>query len=421
MKLARVLKKSTYHLNTQKYNNYISNSKSTYDARMSSRNEIRLSTNFNIWNNNIGYNLYYTRDRSLAGTVSSYISNIIRATIKSFNISNTIDYNNIRTTNTSSDSTRGTLLVTKYVRDNKFNIRGSLNYEIRPTTKINGFTLSGNYNFNRNYVLRNSVACNFYGDNRLAYNASLTKKMDKFNLSLLGGVDSKGDFTIGGGINLSMGFHPMDHQLFLTPNSFGSSSPLVSRVFFDNNNNRTYDSGDIPIQGAMLNINNTLTESNLSNSEGIVVSNLDAFRINNVSLNEESIESQEQSYLVSSNRGRSVKKREGSLIAIDFPVYQGGDIEGFVHYTSPNRKDVLYNFPVKLIDHQGKELARVRSQFDGYFSIGNVPLGEYTLKIDEKHLELNDYKMKSEVKVSLTPDNDISGGNIIEVIKKKEK
>ena len=70
----------------------------------------------------------------------------------------------------------------------------------------------------------------------------------------------------------------------------------------------------------------------------------------------------------------------GSDVSIDVAVVMTGDIEGHIFARSVDDKAVR-GVTVSLHDAEGREVARTRSEFDGFYSFTGVPGGDYEVRV----------------------------------------
>ena len=76
-------------------------------------------------------------------------------------------------------------------------------------------------------------------------------------------------------------------------------------------------------------------------------------------------------FLVPRAKAYELRTHAGSDISIDVAVVMTGDIEGYI----------FVGVIVSLHDAQGREIARTRSEFDGFYSFIGVPGGDYEVRV----------------------------------------
>ena len=76
-----------------------------------------------------------------------------------------------------------------------------------------------------------------------------------------------------------------------------------------------------------------------------------------------------------------LRTHAGSDISIDIAVVMTGDIEGYIFAGSAANAAGVRGVIVSLYDAQGREIARTRSEFDGFYNFIGVPGGDYEVRV----------------------------------------
>jgi hypothetical protein len=71
----------------------------------------------------------------------------------------------------------------------------------------------------------------------------------------------------------------------------------------------------------------------------------------------------------------------GSDVSIDVAVVMTGDIEGHIFAGSVDDAAAARGVIVSLHDTEGREVARTRTEFDGYYSFTGVAGGDYQVRV----------------------------------------
>ncbi len=86
-------------------------------------------------------------------------------------------------------------------------------------------------------------------------------------------------------------------------------------------------------------------------------------------------------FLVPRAQAYELSTHAGSDISIDVAVVLTGDIEGYIFVGSAANAAAVRGVIVSLHDAQGREVARTRSEFDGFYSFIGVPGGDYEVRV----------------------------------------
>lgn len=187
-----------------------------------------------------------------------------------------------------------------------------------------------------------------------------------------------------------------------------------ARVFLDRDGDGVYSEGDEAQAGVRLKPG----RSEQTDREGYVtVEGLSAARRSEVVLVEDSLP---DVFLQSTVTGYRVAVRPGAPVQLDFPVRWVSDVEGTVLVTStdsPSREESaaspargLGNVEVVVTDQGGREVRRVRSEFDGFFAVVGLPSGRYTLRMDDGQARRFGFSDGGGVTVTLRDDTAVLTG-----------
>ncbi len=163
---------------------------------------------------------------------------------------------------------------------------------------------------------------------------------------------------------------------------FGAVSAFV---YLDKNGDNIFSEGDEPIQDAIVeaihaHINGT------TNEEGeAFLYDLPANIITDVKLNEYSFF---DPLMVSGFKGVSVMPRAGHDARIEFPVHNGGEMDGTI-YIQPEQgaPRALRSVRLYLYDMDGRLENAATSSFDGLYLFQKIHPGKYYLIVDDKDVK----------------------------------
>jgi hypothetical protein len=86
-------------------------------------------------------------------------------------------------------------------------------------------------------------------------------------------------------------------------------------------------------------------------------------------------------FLVPRAKAYELRTHAGSDVSIDVAVVMTGDIEGHVVAGSADDAAGARGVIVSLYDLEGREVARTRSEFDGFYSFTGVAGGDYEVRV----------------------------------------
>lgn len=189
------------------------------------------------------------------------------------------------------------------------------------------------------------------------------------------------------GFNLSFLYDKFTRQLHSSPDKLYGTGALSADVFMDDNQNGQHDDGEKAVPNAEL----TLTplpsnpEQNFADENGsALVRSLRAYQPYHAALDINKLD--DSVGLVSPSGVRRFEVRPGQVIRLVYPVFGTGSAEGIVYQAQPGQPvRPMPGVVVRLTNAKTGQTAATRiSEFDGYYSFEQLPLGTYTLQVDPR-------------------------------------
>jgi hypothetical protein len=152
---------------------------------------------------------------------------------------------------------------------------------------------------------------------------------------------------------------------------------LVLRPFVDLNNDGIWEAGeplvkDVAFRNLLRGGVSTPADDGLATVGGLTPSLANRITIDDKSLTDLSLAPEKKQLVV---LGRS-----GVNGPIDFAFSKTGDVSGTLLYTNADGRDVpVEGIRMQLVGASGKVISESYSEYDGYFTFENVPLGRYDL------------------------------------------
>jgi len=149
-------------------------------------------------------------------------------------------------------------------------------------------------------------------------------------------------------------------------------------AFFDENGNGVRDSGERVIEGTRCKIANTPLQENSEDPSVMCQTHLSRGQETLVQLDESSLEDPAQQATVKAFR---VLPRSGHFTRIDFPISIFVEITGTTRLRRGGRVEAFGGLELELLDASGNRIKVLRTAFDGFFEIQDLPIGEYVLQV----------------------------------------
>ncbi|MCP5405834.1 MAG: hypothetical protein H6922_06410 [Pseudomonadaceae bacterium] len=221
------------------------------------------------------------------------------------------------------------------------------------------------------------------------------------------GVQARADTqgNMGLGVNLSTQFIPTEGWAYRNVHpGYGSGlGRLLVRVFVDSTPNGHYDDGEKLLPGVVVR-NRTRGSDHTVDAQGFaVVDNLTAGTATRIGLEEETIP---DIYLKPKQSEIKVVSHPGAKGMVDFPLELYGEITGSLFCQTGDVVRPVGSLVVELVNENGEAIDYAVAESDGYFALGPIPLGRYTLRARESEARVAGYEgIPSEVIALTATDN----------------
>lgn len=198
-----------------------------------------------------------------------------------------------------------------------------------------------------------------------------------------------------------------------------SSAWLYGRVYFDKNGNHIFDSGDTPLSGVEVLIDNKgfLTDKN----GNYIADSIAGDKIFTVDLNRKTLD---PSYKNSDGKIK-VKSRESATLKLDIPVQPISILSGNIILTDEfTEKQFIQNLSLITIflEKDGEIVAETDPEFDGMYFFEDILPGKYTIRFNYLGYENVKFSRDSiEVNINNSENGEYFEGLDTDMIKGKEE
>ena len=222
---------------------------------------------------------------------------------------------------------------------------------------------------NNNLTLSKQLA----NDKLLYFTNQLSIRVRDYDLTLSVSSDLEDTWSIGAGFNIAFGYDGRS-QKFITDNGgLATTGRATMNLFVDDDNDGIRDPGELPVAWASYRDQETLkTAPGVLPLTALPSARTVQFDMQYLKLDDP--------FLLPRARVYELKTHAGSDVSIDVAVVMTGDIEGHIFAGSADDMAVR-GVTISLHDAQGREVARTRSEFDGFYSFNGVPGGDYEVRV----------------------------------------
>jgi hypothetical protein len=222
---------------------------------------------------------------------------------------------------------------------------------------------------------------NLQGEQGRRYSGRLDYQLSDFTLGLVAYGDSAGQY--GGQLSLRTQLQPgaEGYEIANAMRSRSAGAATVKLlVFVDDNGNKVMDPGEPPMPGVKV-MNLSRSSSQISNPAGEVV-------FNDIPSNipvrlEVDMEEIPDIYLSAPRRPLVVYGQAGAKGEYILPLQRLGEVNGtIVREGREGQKIAVAGLTLVALDAEGKVMARTRTDGEGFFILGDLPLGQYQIAIE---------------------------------------
>lgn len=279
----------------------------------------------------------------------------------------------------------------------------SLGYEALEDPAIKSLNSSFAYSISNNISARITAGYRFDNESYLT-NLLLNYRTGHFNLSSNFSYSSANSWSAG--LNASFGFsaQPLLYgETFITNRNAAKAATLSVRVFVDQNANYQYDLGEQLLEDVEV-ISKQSFARGSTDKDGVAI--LTGITHQSKSDIEVNVDTLPDPFLKPVVDGVSIRFRAGIADSLDFPIVLTTEVEGTAFLTLKNGESIAATkVPIMLVDEHGNIIAERYSEFDGYYVLGKVPTGSFTLKVDEGFLDKNDLKYFEPIPITVDAES----------------
>lgn len=181
--------------------------------------------------------------------------------------------------------------------------------------------------------------------------------------------------------NFGVSYDSYTKDIVVRGKDYSKYGGVSAFVYLDRDGDNTFSDGDDPIQDAIVQAVHSHTAGTTDEKGEAFLFDLPANLITDVRLDEFSFF---DPYMVPGTEGVSVMPRPGRETRIEFPVHNGGEMDGSVFVQPKNGKArSLRNIHVYLYDMDGRLAKSALTSFDGFYLFQKIHPGKYYLVVDE--------------------------------------
>ena len=217
-------------------------------------------------------------------------------------------------------------------------------------------------------------------------------------------------------VGYNMSFLPdvRNGRLYASGSKLQGTGALSAFAFMDDNGNGTYDKNEEILPEAEFTVRPKLNvyDSEKKTSKGAtVLTHLTAYRDYEVDTDISHVE--DTLSLLNTAGTRTVKLRPAQVAYLAFPIEVTGDIEGTVYMEDEKGEQEPKRGIIVNLYKEGELVGNKISEYDGYYSFPQTPLGHYSIKLDPDQAEDLELHQTQKIEISLTEPEQLEVRDIV--------
>ncbi len=346
-----------------------------------------------------------SRDRLVDGAEVERLSNRLSTSFQGFFLSNEI----VRTQGHGSalplpSSTLGDFLASKFFRT--FSLRGQANYQLDGGRRWNAFAAFLESPSFDPYNLRVGVTRALVAGDTILQ-AGVQKQQGSFALGVEVSYSTRNRWTLDLTFRLGLGREPRSRRVTAQAQGLASHGAASIQAFLDANGNGQRDPGEKPVPGASF-MANGASRPQVADESGVAfLTSLPADQEANISVNPSSLE---DPLMRSGIQGHRITPRPGHVARLELPLVVLGEVTGTAYQKQGAASSELPGLRVELLDTEGRPFRTVRTAFDGFFILSDLPAGSYQLRVPPEEARRLGLEAPSPRSIHITPEGTILDG-----------
>lgn len=354
--------------------------------------------------------LSYNQDSFLTGGYKNEISNRISLHTKEIAVVNEIV--DVSSTVGGLNATSGTLSLSAHRFS--YSLRGDINYNISPASGLNSLSVSytaknlGPYSYD--IGLSQFPATDSVPYSVMQYVFGVHKRSNIYTYDLGLGYKTDGEVSFNTSMSINFGYDKKKNNWKMSSNPMASKGAASINVFLDENYNGVRDPDENGLKDIDIEINGVRRFVKSDEDGHVFLTDIAAYQNIDLSV---SIDSLLDPLLIPKVKGYRSVYRPGHIHEYTFPIILTGEIDGTTFIKNKGKTRNVGDVELELVDANNKLIKTIKSAYDGFYVISQVPAGTYTLRISED--QKNRLNLLAEDKtVTLTPDEMfISGSDFV--------
>lgn len=348
------------------FNDYASPATIQQD-NLDSLNEVSVFGSFGL-DKQHAYTLSLRRRDLAEGPVDWRLFNRLSMRVGRLSLTNDLDFR----LGSSSQTTTGHFKLAS--RINGVSVRGQLDYQLTGSDPLRQISASMNWELTPRINHNLTISKRLADDRSMFVSNLLSVRIRDYDMTFSVNSDFEGDWAVGAGFSIAFGYDRHTRSMITDVGSLANTGRATMNLFIDEDNDGVRDPHEEPVAWASYRDQETVEDiPGVLPLHALPISRPVQFDMQYLRLDDPFLMPRAQMY--------ELRTHPGSDVQIDVALVMTGDIEGHVLTGTSGAGRAARGVIVTLHDRHGREVARTRSEFDGFYSFTSVPGGDYEVRV----------------------------------------
>jgi len=274
----------------------------------------------------------------------------------------------------------GTFGMSSYI--NRYSLRGTVNYVFQPINEIANVDLTLRPPLYKQYQFTYGLNHSLIAD-LTEVSASASKAIGKYNLSLGARYNTDDVISLDVRFSIGIGREPRLKKWDTDALAIAGRGSVSARVFLDNNQDGLFNEGDEPIENVGFNINGGYQKVKTDKNGIAFITGIPEHKPVNLAIKQSTLEDPLWTAAID---GMRIVPRPGQAMQLDFPIFTSGEVDGTVYLVKGDKAVPAGRVEVEVINQQGRVVRSATTEYDGFYVISHIPLGNYTVRVSPAQL-----------------------------------
>ena len=204
-----------------------------------------------------------------------------------------------------------------------------------------------------------------------------------------------------------MAREPRSRRWEINSRPVANQGALSAKVFLDANGDGEQGPDEEVLPGVKLNINGNALPKETDDSGIAFINGLTPYREVDIDV---ALETLDDPLWLSAKKGLRVDFRPGHVMELDFPIIESGEVDGTTYVSFEGVEREASGVILELLDKNGNIVQTAKTAYDGFYIIGQVPIGEFKLRVSEQQIKELGLQPVEPIIIEITADKQIING-----------